>query len=323
MPIAVLLGDINVDLLLAIPAYPPEGGEAIANSQVQQLGGSATNTAIGLARMGMAARMIGRVGSDAVGDTALADMAGAGVDTNWISRDPAEPTQTNIVVVSASGERTMFAYRGANARLAPGQIEPDVLEGAGMVHLSGYSLLQSPQRDAAFKLASLAYTAGIPVSLDIPAGVAAEIAQQVRRFAPMLDTVLLGEADIDQMGFATANNIVALGIRAVVVKRGAAGCLLVTAAAATSIPGLAVTVVDTTGAGDAMAAGIIAARLAGLAEDEACQLGATLGALTVGRVGAGLAMPTLREAEALLTTSMTTGRLIDALRAWIGKHTCR
>lgn len=323
MPIAVLLGDINVDLLLAIPAYPPEGGEAIANSQVQQLGGSATNTAIGLARMGMAARMIGRVGSDAVGDTALADMAGAGVDTNWISRDPAEPTQTNIVVVSASGERTMFAYRGANARLAPGQIEPDVLEGAGMVHLSGYSLLQSPQRDAAFKLASLAYAAGIPVSLDIPAGVAAEIAQQVRRFAPMLDTVLLGEADIDQMGFATANNIVALGIRAVVVKRGAAGCLLVTAAGATSIPGLAVTVVDTTGAGDAMAAGIIAARLAGLAEDEACQLGATLGALTVGRVGAGLAMPTLREAEALLTTSMTTGRLIDALRAWIGKHTGR
>lgn len=319
MPTAVLLGDINVDLLLTVPAYPPEGGEAIAGGQVQQLGGSATNTAICLARLGIGARMIGRVGADAFGDSALTDMARAGVDTGCITRDPEEPTQLNLVVVSRSGERTMFAYRGANARLSPEQITAEALAGAGLVHLSGYSLLQSPQRDAALKLIALAEAQGLPVTLDIPAGIAGEIGALVRAEAGRFDTILLGDADIGALGLADAGDLLKAGVRLVVVKRGANGCTMVTEGGARAVPGIAVSAIDTTGAGDALAAGIIAGRLAGLSEHATGVLGTGLGAVAVTRIGAGLAMPSRADLDALLAASPVSrdiiGEIAQRLRA--------
>lgn len=106
----------------------------------------------------------------------MADLKTAGVKRDWISRDPLEPTQLNIVAVTPGGERTMFAYRGANARLVPQLVVATLFDGASLLHLSGYALLASPQLDAALSAIAMARSRNIPVTLDIPAGIVTQMA---------------------------------------------------------------------------------------------------------------------------------------------------
>lgn len=291
MTAIVLLGDINVDLLLEIPIYPEEGGEAIAGHQTTSLGGSATNTAITLARLGYEARLLGRIGADGWGQQSLSDLQSAGVDTRWITQDDVEPTQLNLVTVTPGGERTMFAYRGANARLGPDQVVPSLFDGTSLLHLSGYALLARPQLDAALRAVAIATERNIPVTLDIPAGVVSQIAPLVLGMLGQIDTIMLGEADIAALGAANAAALLKMGVKRVALKRGVAGSSLFEANGDVHVPGFTAKPVDTTGAGDAFAAGLIAGFLACLVPAECCQIANGLGAAAVMRRGAGLAMP--------------------------------
>ena len=307
MAVVVLLGDINIDLVLDIPAYPTEGGEAIATGQMAVIGGSATNTAITLARAGHEARMIGRVGNDAWGRQAVSDLAGTGIVTHWIGTDASEPTQINVVTVVKTGERTMFAYRGANARLSPGAVAEDAFEGAALFHLSGYALLQAPQSDAARKAIDLATARNIPVSLDIPGGVVSTIAADVLALLPNLDTIMLDSADLPRLLDRPADSVLgpmveallAGGVRRIALKGHGSLSLLCQRGGTDRAPWFAVEVTDTTGAGDAFAAGHIHGRLTGLSGRECCRLANAFGAMAVTRKGAGLAMPSLQDALSL------------------------
>ncbi len=308
MAVVVLLGDINVDLLLEIPHYPAEGGEAIATRQKTSLGGSATNTAITLARLGFEARLLGRVGSDAWGATSLADLRLAGVNVDWITEDPTEPTQLNLVTVTPGGERTMFAYRGANARLGPDQVAQSLFDGAALLHLSGYAMLASPQKDAAMAAIQLAWLHKLPVTLDIPAGVVTQIAPCVLDLLGQIDTIMLGKADLHGLGAADPSTLLQAGVRRVIVKRGSDGSSLYEKTLDIHVAGFETTVVDTTGAGDAFAAGLIAGMLAQLDPEECCTIGNALGASAVMRLGAGLSMPGRTELSALSSLSAKLGR---------------
>jgi ribokinase len=307
MSVIVLLGDINIDLVLDIPEYPAEGGEAIATGQRHMLGGSATNTAIALARSGHECRLIGRVGHDAWGNQALADLDSAGIDTGWIGRDPYEPTQTNIVTASNGGERTMFAYRGANAQLSARAVTDDAFADAALFHLSGYALLQNPQAEAAYRAVELASDCNIPVTIDIPGGVVDALAPLVRKLLPKLDTIMLGGSDLATLSGVhgrplgdCVKALLDLGVKRIAVKSGGDGSSLYHAGGTASAPWFSVEVIDTTGAGDAFAAGHIHGRLTGLAGNDSCRLANAFGALAVTRQGAGQVMPTLDEAATLL-----------------------
>lgn len=291
MTAVVLLGDINIDLVLEVPHYPAEGGEAIATGQTIGLGGSATNTAITLARLGYEARLLGRVGADSWGAQALADLQRAGVALDWVSKDALEPTQLNIVTVTPSGERTMFAYRGANATLAPDLVVAPLFDGASVLHLSGYALLASPQKDTALAAISMARLQGMPITLDIPAGIVAQISSLVLSLLGQIDTVVLGEADVFGLGASSPQALLDKGARRVVVKRGRDGSSLYEHAIEAHVPGYAAVVVDTTGAGDAFAAGMIIGLLEHLDAEACCRMGNALGAAAVTRLGAGLSMP--------------------------------
>ncbi len=308
MAVIVLLGDINIDLVLEIPAYPAEGGEAIATGQTVAIGGSATNTAITLARSGHEARMIGRVGNDAWGRQAVSDLSATGIVTGWIGVDALEPTQINVVTVGPSGERTMFAYRGANARLAPDAVVEDAFDGAALFHLSGYALLQSPQSDAARRAIDLASARDIPVSLDIPGGVVATIAADVLALLPKLDTIMLDSGDLPRLLGLPSESVLGpmvealleRGVRRIALKGHGSRSLLCQRRSTDRSPWFAVEVMDTTGAGDAFAAGHIHGRLTGLSGRECCRLANAFGAMAVTRKGAGLAMPSLEDAKRLM-----------------------
>lgn len=309
MAVIALLGDINIDLVLDIPVYPGEGGEAIATHQTVAIGGSATNTAIALARAGHECRLIGQVGQDAWGRHALMELQAAGVATRWIGQDPSEPTQLNIVAVSATGERTMFAYRGANAQLSADMVDEAALAGAALLHLSGYAFLQPRQAGAAMRAIDIAVRKGIPVTLDIPGGVVDALGDKVRPVLASLDTIMLADSDLprllDEPVDATLDDLVAIllerGVDRVAIKGNGAASLLYQRNIRDSAPWFCVDVVDTVGAGDAFAAGHIHGRITELSGGYCCRLANAFGAVAVTRKGAGLAMPALDEVLDLMT----------------------
>ena len=168
MPSILLLGDINVDVLMDVPVYPPPGGEAVTERLITRLGGSAANTAVVLSRLGLEARMLGRVGSDPWGQLALAALAEAGVGLELVQQDEAVATGLMFTAVTPDGERTMFGQRGANPLTDPSAISPDILGGADLLYLSGYALLEVPQREAAARGWSWPASGGCPSCWILP-----------------------------------------------------------------------------------------------------------------------------------------------------------
>lgn len=314
MPVIAVLGDVNIDLVLDIPRYPREGGEGIATRQLRALGGSATNTASALAALNQDVRLIGSVGDDPPGREALEEIARRGIDTTQVRRASDVPTALNFVTVSPGGERTMFAYRGANVRLAPEALDPDCLDDVSLLHLSGYALLEAPQSDAARRALELAVARRIPVTLDIPGGVIAEIAASVEALLPQIDIVMLGIDDARVLCRGepgapdiAASTLLARGVGAVALKFGAGGARFYSHGGGVATPAFAVEAVDTTGAGDAFAAGCIIGRLAKLPPEEAGLVANALGALATTRHGA---VPTgAAELLAFLATRVGPGQL--------------
>jgi ribokinase len=306
----VLLGDVNVDVILEIDDYPGPGGDAIATRQRLTLGGSATNTAVVIARLGNPARMVGRVGRDHLARLAHDLLDAEHIDRSAVGSDDHEPTSMNIVAVTPNGERTMFAYRGANSRLAPEQLPASLLRDAGALHLSGYALLADPQRSAATLAARWAVAADVPIVLDVPVAGAERAAAEILALSADLAMMVVGRpelrilTDLDDVD-AAASYLLARGCRAVALKRGPAGSTLYRPGRRIDLPGLPATVVDTTGAGDAFAAALIHALVHRWQDHEALVLANTLGALATTRSGGGPALPTRDEVVRALTDRWT------------------
>jgi ribokinase len=296
MPSILVLGDINVDVRMSVPAYPPPGGEALTERIGTCLGGSAANTAVVLSRLGLGARMIARLGGDAWGQVAMSALAETGVGLELVQHDPSAPTGMMFTVVTPDGERTMFGQRGANRHTDPAAITMDSFSGIDRLHLSGYALLEAPQRQAVERAVALTAQQGLPISLDTAYLPALSAPQAVRLLLPRLDicilglpeaTSLLGESEPRDAAAA----LLAAGVRLAAVKLGAQGCLLAEASSVHLAPAFPVQVVDTTGAGDAFSAGLIYGRLQRLSLPVLAILANALGGLAASVHGAGTALP--------------------------------
>jgi ribokinase len=308
---AVVIGDINVDVLVSIPAYPRPGGDALAERIVTRAGGSAANTAIALSKLGISTKMIGRVGRDVWADIALPSLVECGVDVADVRRDEHASTGLFFIAITPDGERTMFGLRGANARTDPASVIPGVLDGARLLHVSGYALLEPPQRDAALRLIDLAVQRGVAVSLDIGVQPALAAPDVIRRLLPRLSLCVLGMDEaralsgIDAPADAAAA-LVDRGVKVVGLKLGAQGCLAADASRVEHLPAFEVAVVDTTGAGDAFSAGMIFGWLRGSGLPATGTLANVLGALATTAWGAGPAMPGRADALNLLREHLAT-----------------
>ncbi len=111
MPDVITLGDINLDVVAPILAYPSRGGDSVAEGALLHTGGSAVNTAVALARLGVDVGFIVRVGRDALAAQALTDLTDVGVDARLVQFDPAISTGVIFIAVTPDGERTMFGAR--------------------------------------------------------------------------------------------------------------------------------------------------------------------------------------------------------------------
>ncbi|MGY4706262.1 carbohydrate kinase family protein [Candidatus Bipolaricaulota sp. J31] len=297
MPRIALLGDINVDLTLAVDRLPPRGGEAVGRELVPSLGGSATGTACWLAACGAEVRLAACVGEDPWGDWALGELKRRGVPTQWIQR-VSTSTGVFLLVIEPDGERTMFGARGANAHLRWEGIGEGWLAGVDWLHLSGYAFLEGPQEEAAWTALREAAAREIPVSLD-PGWCATEFAKEAlvsacaeaTLFLPNLEEAkrLVGEGPPEVL-LERLSELVPGG--EVILKLGPGGCLVRAGGEAVKVPAPEVGVTDTTGAGDAFAAGAILGWLAGWEPRLRALLGVLLGTLAASMPqGAGFPPP--------------------------------
>ncbi|MDZ4158617.1 MAG: PfkB family carbohydrate kinase, partial [Anaerolineaceae bacterium] len=166
------------------------------------------------------------------------------------------------------------------------------LSDAAMLHLSGYALLESPQREALQRAVALAQAGGIPISLDTALDPALRCPDDMRRLLPGLTicalgleeaAALLGSDNPDE----AIERLLALRVKIAAIKLAGKGCLLASEAEKVRIPPFIVPSVDATGAGDAFCAGLIYGWLNGLSLSATGVLAGALGALATTALGGG------------------------------------
>jgi ribokinase len=248
--VIVVVGEVMLDVV----AFH-EGPLAIASDTPSRImlrpGGAGANTAAWLAKAGVEVTLIARVGDDAAAKLALSALDGVELQ---VEVDAQLPTGTCIVLVAPGGERTMLPDPGANAALTSGSLTHDVFAEGRILHVSGYSLMRPGSRAAALQLIEQGRDAGMLISID-PASAAL-----LRN-----DPAFLDRARPIDLLLPNADEFAALaeglpGVKEVVVKLGAGGARWSDGVNSVSVSAVPVDdVVDTTGAGDAFAAGFLSA----------------------------------------------------------------
>jgi ribokinase len=314
-PRIVVVGDVATDVLAVLPV-PLAGGAALATGTDTwariglTAGGSAANTAAWLATTGLPVTLVAAVGGDGAGTERLAELAAAGVDCR-VRRHAGVGTGA-VIVLSDPGERTMLCDRGANRLLAADQVDGALtaLPDAAHLHLSGYPLFDASSRPAARHALAAARAAGLAevgptafltwitgtdlliANLD-EATVLTNQATAPHQTAGAGPAAMAGGAGVAGVDFAGGAEGVArrlvevagVGV-GVVVKLGADGAVWADRGRTVRADAHPVTAVDPTGAGDAFAAGLLAAWLTGAGPAAALDAGAALGARAVTTLGA-------------------------------------
>ena len=247
----VAVGKLVADVVLWLDAELVRGGQVRVRRTITA-GGAPANVAAGLARLGVPVRLAGWAGADLLADGLLAGLRERGVDVAVVRRGSA-PVGT--VLVHPDGERTLLADAGEGGLEAP-DLDPAWFAGASVVHLDGYDLLPGRWPDVVATAAVRAREAGAAVSVDVAAANRIEAfgaiayADLLRRLRP--DLLLCNDREAAVLG-----DVAALA-PLVVVHAGAGPTRVLAAGQELAVPVPPTAVVDTTGAGDAFAAGLLA-----------------------------------------------------------------
>jgi ribokinase len=255
----VCAGDLMVDVLARLPGPLAAGSDTPAPVEFHG-GGAAANVAAWLAATGARATFVGRVGADPLGDQAVADLAAAGV-TTAVTVDPDWPTGTCIVLVGPDGERTMVPSAGANAMPGDVGVLPNK---ADWLYLSGYPLLRRPTRAYGLAVLDHARSHGWRIAVDVassaplladgPDALLDDLGFGVLLLANAEEaTVLTGHAEPSAAARALARRC-----GQAIVKCGHAGAVWSDGSGSRSVPAVNGELIDSTGAGDAFAAGFLA-----------------------------------------------------------------
>ncbi|HEX4930738.1 MAG TPA: PfkB family carbohydrate kinase [Gaiellaceae bacterium] len=244
----VTIGDLLLDVIVRLSQPLAEGADADATTQLGP-GGQAANVAAWVAELGGPeaggrARFVGKRANDEAGGIAARALERYGVEV----RGPVVAGRTGTVVslVAADGSRTMASDRGVSPGLAAEELDPAWLDGCAHLHLPGYSLLRSPIDEASLRAASLAPR----VSVDLSSWSA------IRDFGPerfrerleaLRPAIVFANEDEERIIGGPLDDCIW------VLKRGALGARF----GELELPAVRAEVLDTTGAGDALAAGYL------------------------------------------------------------------
>jgi sugar/nucleoside kinase (ribokinase family) len=303
-PTVCIVGCASWDTLLPVDHYPAESEYCIASEEIQLPGGTSTNVAVALARLGMPPRFVGVVGDDWRGERLRAGLEAAGVICDTLGVHIGQDSDRSIIPIGPSGSRTIFWIKGAMLGRGDPLDLPAIFRHPvvylDIVDLDCWAdILDVYDRDHAGRPAApllvgqAVFVAGIlPPAAALP-------------FVGRHDLFIGGEWEWRLMtGAESRADLVARLQRMVretrlhvaVVTHGADGCTVITAAEACVVPAADVRVVDTTGAGDAFAAGFIFGHVRGWPPERCARFANAVGGLATRALGSQVSLPTLDEA---------------------------
>ncbi len=290
----ICIGVALVDSM--IRGFDPEPVSAsgyLAVSGSLSVGGEAVNEAIAAAKLGLKTGIVCALGDDEAGDMVRNALRRNGVGIVYAARGAATPVTT--LFIHADGTRKSITNEAHRHNFHP-ERNPAVFTGSRALMLG--SLFRAPFDDPAIVRAVLqtAKAAGQLVIADTKLPSFRRLTlEDVRDSLPLIDYIMpnedearyyTGKADAEAMG----ETLLEWGVRHVIIKLGAKGCLLMTPDKTIRLPGYAINAVDTTGAGDNFAAGFASEILRGGSEEEALRFANACGAVCTMAVGAGTAL---------------------------------
>jgi 2-dehydro-3-deoxygluconokinase len=305
-------------------AGPLSAGGALT----MHVAGAESNVAVGVARLGHSSSWAGVVGADPHGEFILRRLRGEGVRLQH-REDTARRTGVMFLEQRTADFTRAFYYRSGSAgsTLSREDVDHALQSGARILHLTGITAALSPDSHKAVAYAAeRAAAEGITVSLDVnyrsklwSRDEAREVLAPLARHAAILiasdDELSLvasqpdGSRDPGMVEAEMAAQLLGLGVRDVVVKRGAAGACVHTPDGRWETPAVPVTSIDTVGAGDAFTAGYLSALLDGEDVPGRLRRGALTGAFAVSTAGDWEGLPSRTELALFETTpSGTTQR---------------
>ena len=272
------IGDLVMDITIV-----PEGPTRVDDDNPANVsaggGGQAANFCAWAARLGEPARLVTRVGDDIAGHLLVTELEALGVDVYAIWAK--QPTGAIVILVGPSRERTMFTQRGASVGLRFDDLQAEWLEGVRLIHVPAYSLFYEPLADAARGAITMVRRAGGMLAVDLSS------AAGLREYGPARRANQLKDLGPDLL-FATEAEAAMLDTplerlaKLPVVKLGSLGARVL----GQVISSRPVDEVDTTGAGDALAAAYCSAYLRGATPVEAARHAVEVAATAVTTIGA-------------------------------------
>jgi len=284
------LGVNVINHLYLVPKFPEPDTKVDSLDATQQGGGVVATAMVACARLGLKTKYIGKVGKDDPGRLSRDSLQQEGIEVADFVVDSSENTRVTFgLIEQATGRRTLVRGVEPLARLHPGEVPASAVTAGRILHLDGY------EGAVALWAARTARTASIPVSLD------AEEATQCREeLFPLVDILIMGrDLGAQLTGCRQVPEILdqleRLGPSLVGLTLGAEGAVIRHRSMTVQVPGYAVDVVDTTGAGDVFHGAFLAGILWGWPIAECLRLANAAAGLKCRKLGGRAGIPTLAE----------------------------
>ncbi len=288
----VCLGVHIVDVLARpIVAPPIAGGRHVVDGVRITAAGTAAGTSVDLAKLGVEAVVLGAIGDDDLGGLLVQLLSCHGVDTARLVRKPGLATSVSILLIGDDGERhTVLRLPGANSELSLEDVDFDAIAGADLLHVGGVDVLGDFGGGPLVEVLAFARSHGVVTSVDVLGSCSERTAE---RLAPAFRYAQYFMPNAEQLSGITGRSdpveaaaaLRRLGVGCVVATLGTEGSLISSDRGTVRIPAFDVPVVDTTGCGDAYAAGFIVGVLSGWTEESAGWLGTSAAALVAQGLG--------------------------------------
>ncbi|HUM06119.1 MAG TPA: ribokinase [Terriglobales bacterium] len=297
----VVVGSINLDLVAAANRIPQVGETITGKGFRTFFGGKGANQAVAVARLGYPVAMVGNIGDDAFGAQLWQGLRQAGVDTDYVNTVEGS-SGIALITTGSRGENSIVVVPGANGALSPKLLE----KAAPLLQRAGFLLaqLEIPLETVDY-LSQFAEQHGIPFMLD-PAPSCELPAALLRR----VTWITPNETETDELlrtsrdgrdASAAADQLLAAGVRNVLLKLGSQGCLVAEGSRPKEhVSAFPVDAVDTTAAGDAFNGGFAVGLLRGYTSVRSAVFASAVAAISVTRPGAQPSMPSFAEVEDFL-----------------------
>lgn len=305
-PEVLCCGIVVADHVCTPVSHVPAAGELVmAESMILSSGGCAANAAVDLAKMGVRAAVVGRVGSDMFGKIVADMLRDAGVDVSALQVTAgADTSQTLIVNVQGQDRRFIHTF-GANAEFKAADIPLDRLETCKVLYLGGYMVMPKIVQEELVPIFQRARDKGVKTVLDVVTPGPGQYLSNLEKLLPHVDVFLPNnhEAELitgEKEPAKQAEFFHRLGARTTVITMGGEGAVLVQDKLRLKAGVFPVTYVDASGGGDAFDAGFIYGILNNLDPADCLRVASALGASCVRAIGTTPGVFTRRECEAFM-----------------------